>query len=372
MESYRLSTRITSGEKEYLLQTASDLEQKRILTSIFSEGELLQTMEDDVAAGLQETELRDLVKTTHKEHQDEFEFLFARLKSAFESDDIDQINYLGVALTHKRMYGEAEALFRRALEIDTDAHESRNYLGHILMLRKHYKEAADIFARCVELRPQFADYHNNLGEAFLALKSCKRAMIEFDEAVGLNLYYGDAYFNKALTYVLNAILREDFKLFSEYNQKTVEMMERATVICPEYRNEHYQQGRKLLEDGELEEAYAHLLACRDTKKRIRFRDFSNVYMKFLLNSDKLDERTLSQRIKKLKQEISHNPHYPDLHYDLAVAYTLLGRFIHSKAVDEYRQALKLNPDFDRARKNLKLAENEFKGFDALVRAVTKG
>lgn len=372
MDNYRLSTRINTGSREYLLQTVNDPDKKCIQTSIFSDGELLQTVEDDLASGMIESELRDLIKSTHKERQEEFEFLFARLKDAFESNDVDQINYLGVALTYKRLYGEAESLFRRAVEIDPNAHESLSYLGQILLLRKNYKEAAEVFGRCVELRPKFADYRNNLGEAFLALESCKRAMIEFDEAISLNLYYGDAYFNKALVYILNAVLREDFKLFSEYSQKTIEMLERASVICPDYKNEHYMEGRALLERGELEPAYGRLLACRDQKRRLRFRDFSNVYMKFLLSADRLDEKTLTQRIKRLKEEISRNPHYPDLHYDLAVSYTLLGRFIHSKAVEEYRHALKLNPDFERAKKNLKLAENEFKGFDALVRAITKG
>jgi hypothetical protein len=57
---------------------------------------------------------------------------------------------------------------------------------------------------------------------------------------------------------------------------------------------------------------------------------------------------------------------------LAVAYTLMGRFIHSKAIQEYQEALKINPQFERAKKSLKLAENEFRGFDALVKVITKG
>lgn len=372
MESYRLSSRLNSGEHEYLLQTANDLERTRILTSIFADGELLQVIEDDLTAGLGESDLRDLVKSTHKERHEEFETLFDQLQEAFESEDIDKISYLGVALTFKKMFKEAEALFKRAIELKPDSHECLNYLGQILMFQERPKEAAELFERAVELRPKFADYRNNIGEAYLALRSCKRAMTEFEEAISLNLYYGDAYFNKGLVYILNAVLREDFKLFSEYDRKTIEMLDRAVVICPEYKNKLYEQGRAQLENGEIENAYESLLACRETRKQLRFRDFSSIYMKFLLATNKLDERTLSQRIKRLKEELNSNPHYPDLHYDLAIAYTLLGRFIHTKAIEEYRQALKLNPDFGRAKKNLKLAENELKGFDALVRAITKG
>jgi tetratricopeptide (TPR) repeat protein len=188
-------------------------------------------------------------------------------------------------------------------------------------------------------------------------------MIEFDEAISLNLYYGDAYFNKALTYVLNAIRREDFKLFSEHAGKTLEMLERAVIICPEYQDQTFGEGKVLFEQGDLEAAFHKLLYVREQRKERRNREFSAVYLRFLLSAD---------RIKQLKDAISKNPHYPDLHYELAVAYTLMGRFIHSKAIQEYQEALKINPQFERAKKSLKLAENEFRGFDALVKVITKG
>jgi tetratricopeptide (TPR) repeat protein len=197
-------------------------------------------------------------------------------------------------------------------------------------------------------------------------------MIEFDEAVTLNLYYGDAYYNKGLTYILNAIRREDFKLFSEQGEKTIEMLERAVVISPEFHDKSYVEGRALLEQGDLEGAYSKLLHSRESKKERRYREFSSVYLKFMLGVERIDEKVLTRRIKSLKEAIAKNPHYPDLHYDLAVAYTLMGRFIHTRAIQEYQEALKINPTFERARRSLKLAENEFRGFDALVKVITKG
>ncbi len=372
MENFRLNSRVASAEREYLIQTFNDPMQRRVRSSIFSNGLLLDTVEEEFGVGLPEPELLELVKSTHKERKEEIEHLLQKFGDAMQSSDVDQINGLGLALLHKRMYPEAEALFKRAVNQNPEAHESLNYLGLVFMAQGNPQEAVAPFDHCVNLQPKFADYHNNLGEAFLAIGSCKRAMIEFDEAITLNLYYGDAYFNKALTYLLNAIRREDFKLFSEYAAKTLEMLERAVIICPEYQDATFGEGKALFEQGDLEGAFHKLLYVREQRKERRSREFSDVYLRFLLSVDKIDDRVLSRRIKQLKEALSKNPHYPDLHYELAVAYTLMGRFIHSKAIQEYQEALKINPQFERARKSLKLAENEFRGFDALVKVITKG
>ncbi|MCC6964208.1 MAG: tetratricopeptide repeat protein [candidate division Zixibacteria bacterium] len=372
METYRLNSRVASTDREYLIQTVNDTTNHQIRSSIFAEGQLLETIEENVYPHLPEQELLELVKNAHKERKEEVEHIFERYKEALTSNEPEQIDYLALALMYKKMYNEAEVLFRRAVSLKPGGHEQQSHLGQVLMMQRKYAEAVEVFDQCVQAQPKFADYRNHLGEAFLAAGSCKRAMIEFDEAIAINIYYGDAYYNKALTYILNSIRREDFKLFSEAAEKIAENLDRAIVVCPEYQDKSFEDGKKLLADGDLEGAYTKLVLAREHKKEQRFREFSSVYLKFMLVTDKIDEKTLRRRIENLKDAIAKNPHFPDLHYDLAVAYTLMGRFIHSKAIREYQEALKINPDFDRAKKSLRLAENEFRGFDVLVKAILKG
>jgi tetratricopeptide (TPR) repeat protein len=234
-----------------------------------------------------------------------------------------------------------------------------------------WQDARASFSKCVELCPEFADYRNHLGEAYLALDSCKRAVIEFEKAVKINVYYGDAYLNLALAYVLNAIRREDFKLFSNQAEKTAELLKKAEMIMPDMVDQAYLEGKKYLEEGDLENAFQRLLAVREGRKEQKWQEFSSSYIKFMLGANRVDEGLLTRRIKSLKRAISINPHYADLHHELAIAYTLLGSFIHRKAVEEYEEALTINPDFARAKRNLKLAENEIRGFEALVKAIMR-
>ncbi len=372
MESFRLNSKVASDDREYLIQTVNDASSHKIRSTIFSNGQMLETFEEEFVPNIQQEELLELVKTTHNERREEVEQLFERFEEAVQSDDYELVNCLGVALMYKRMFAEAETLFRHAVSLKEDADEAYCDLGQVLFLTGDMAGATQAFETCVKLNPDFADYRNFLGEAYLESRSCKAAMAELDRAVDLNVYYGDAYYNKALAYILNSITREDFKLFSEAGDKVPEMLERAVVICPEFKCAEFETGKTLLADGDLEGGFAKLRAAREKKRQARRREFANIYLKFLLYADRIDEKILTRRIKSLKDAISRNPHYPDLHYDLAVAYTLMGRFIHSKAIQEYKEALKINPEYDRAKRSLRLAENEFRGFEALVKAITKG
>jgi tetratricopeptide (TPR) repeat protein len=270
------------------------------------------------------------------------------------------------------MYHESMKLFERAVEIDPGFHEGFISLGVAQFSLNKFKEACNSFSRAVELRPGYADYRNYLGEAFMALDSCKRAVIEFDEALKINIYYGEAYLNQAMAYILNAIRREDFNLFTNQEEMTGKALEKASVIMPDIVDQDFLEGRKFFEQGNLENAFAKLLTCREKRRHKKDTESSSFYLKFLIGMGKLNEKMITRRIKYLQSALSNNPHYADLHYELGVAYTLLGRYIHEKAVEEYRKALSVNPDFEQAQKNLKLAENELKGTEVIINAILKG
>jgi len=370
-QTFRLNSRLATPEKEYLVQTISDLNKNRVLSSVFSEGELVDTQEESVEHGIGSDELLKRVKEAHEEKTQELEYLISMYDDVTRGENAEQMVYLGQALFYKNMYVEALKLFRRASELKPEYHQAWIHVGMVCFKLSEWQKACEAFSKAAELAPEFADYRNRLGESYLALDSCKRAVIEFEEAIKLNVYYGEAYLNLALAYILNAIRREDFKLFSTQGEKTDEMLRKAEMIMPEAVDQDFLEGRKFLEKGDLEKSFQKFLGVREKTKERRLQKFSNSYLKFMLGSNQVNERLLTRRIKNLKDAIATNPHFADLHHELAVAYTLLGSFIHNKAVEEYGKALAINPRFVRAKKNMKLAENEIKGFDVLLKAIMK-
>lgn len=371
-QAFKLNTRLATGEKEYLIQTINDSNSRKVLSSLFSDGELLDTFEEHFDGSIKVEELKRLVNSTHEDRKNEFEQLVQMYQKSSRDDNPRSLSYLGQALYYKRMYLESLKLFERAVKIDPEYHDAWSNLGQVQFSLNKFADACQSFAKAVELRSNYADYRNRLGESFMALDSCKRAVIEFDEALKINIYYGEAYLNKALAYILNAIRREDFNLFTNQEEMTRSALDKASVIMPDIVTDGFTEGVKYFEEGNFEKAFAKLLTCREQHRREKNSENSSFYLKFMLGADQLNEKIITRRIKYLQNAISDNPHYADLHYELAVAYTLLGRLLHGKAIEEYKKALNLNPDFERAKKNLKLAENELMGTDVIIKAIMKG
>ncbi len=84
-----------------------------------------------------------------------------------------------------------------------------------------------------------------------------------------------------------------------------------------------------------------------------------------------DDEFIQHYHEKLKKAITKYPRYPDLHNNLGIVSLIQCRNLFLNALDEFREALKLNPEYKKAEKNLKLAENDGKGFLILLRAILK-
>jgi len=371
-QAYRINTRLATGDGEYLIQTVNDATGKRVISSLFSDGELLDKVEEYFESGIKQEELQKIVNAAHEDRRRELAQLVEMYRNSSQKNDPTSLDYLGQALFFKKMYPEALNLFSRSTRIDPEFHQGWFHLGLVQFALNKFEDSCHSLSRAVEIRPRFADYRNCLGEAFLALSSCKRAVIEFDEALKINIYYGEAYLNLALAYILNAIRREDFSLFANQEEMTKKALEKAGVIMPDIEDDDFREGMRLFEQGSFEKAFARLLACREKRRSAKYFESSSFFLKFMLDSEQLNEKIITRRIKYLQNAINNNPHYADLHYELAVAYTLLGKFIQGKSIEEYKKALSLNPDFDRAQRNLKLAENELKGTDVVIQTIMKG
>lgn len=370
-QAYRINSRLATGDKEYLIQTVSDSHRNRILSSLFSDGELLETFVDKIEKDLSREDLKRLINSAHEERRREMEQLVGLYQNSTESSDPLDLDYLGQALYYKKMYLESAKLFSQATRLDPDFHYAWNHLGRVYMRLNRFSDAVRAHKQAVDLKPHYADYRNLLGEAYLATDSCQKAIVEFNEALKINIYYGEAYLNQVLTYVLNAIRHEDYSMFAKKDEMIETALNKVSVIMPDIVDNDFHQAKAYLREGDLEKAFASFLKIREKRANIKHSEASNFYLKFLLKADQLNEKIISKRIKYLQKAVSDNPDYADLHYELAVAYTMLSRFVHGKAIEEYKKALLINPAYDKADKNLKIAKNEIMGFDMVIKNVLK-
>jgi tetratricopeptide (TPR) repeat protein len=372
MESYRLDSRIMENEKEFLIQTINDTQDGVIKTSLFANGELLDSIIMTHSEAASNEAVLDLVKSTHSEKKSELEYLLKSYQEVLKEGRPEMMYHLGTALYYKRMYAEARQLFGAAAKLKYDYHEAYYYLSLTELALKHSDGAIKAGTKAVELRPHFADYHNILGEAFLASDSCKRAVIEFEEAIKLNIYYADAYLNLAIAFILNAVTKEDFNMFSDLSARTVEMLNKAILIFPEYKNATYDEAFMELGRGELKRALTLFQAVREEKKEKIRREKINYFHRFLIYTDWISQSNIIERINFLEREINRNPSYVDLYHELAICYLQQAKFGWQKSIEYFRKALEINPKFNKAKKAIELSEEHYLRLnDAIVDIIEK-
>ncbi len=359
MDSYRLDSRIVDNEKEYLIQTVNDVRQGVIKTSFFVNGELMDASVMPHSEEMSENEILNLVKTTHGDKKSELEYLLKSYRNILEEGRPEMMFHLGSALFYRRMYPEARQLFQSAVKIRHDYHEAYYFLSQTELMSNHIDAAVKAGLKAVEIRPQFADYRNILGEAFMAAGSCRRAVIEFEDAIKLNIYYADAYFNLALAYTLNAVTKEDFNLYTDLTTKTMDLLNKAVLINPDYKTSTFDEAVAALTNGELKRAFALFKGVRDEKKEKQRQGKAAHFHRFLMYTEWLSQSNIDDRIKQLQNEIDRNPSYVDLYYELGACYLHQAKFAWQKSIEQFKKALEINPSLAKAKRSLELSEESY-------------
>ena len=85
----------------------------------------------------------------------------------------------------------------------------------------------------------------------------------------------------------------------------------------------------------------------------------------------LDNETIHRYEDRLKLALEENEYYADIWNNLGVIHLIQCRNLFLQALNDFRKALEINPDFEKAKKNQKLVENDGKEFLILLRAILK-
>ncbi|MBV8857897.1 MAG: tetratricopeptide repeat protein [Acidobacteria bacterium] len=92
----------------------------------------------------------------------------------------------GDTLNGQKKYAEAEAEYRKAVEIEPDTTKHHDNLGLVLLRQGKYGDAEIEYRKAVELDPINADYHNKLGVTLLQQDKHAEAEAEHRKAIGLD------------------------------------------------------------------------------------------------------------------------------------------------------------------------------------------
>jgi tetratricopeptide (TPR) repeat protein len=358
--------------REYLLQTSVNELKKAIICSLFQSGQLISSRTSPIPDQVEGNGVIDQVSHFHEQCYKDIDGLLGLAENMKDVDKPELIEKIGKTLCARELYDEARELLGIAVEKHPQFPGLHFVLGRVLLSKGQFEEAGEQLSRAAQLAPTYPDYRNLLGIAYLKLKRSVAAIDEFKKAVELNIYYDEAYYNLGLGFILNGIVKEDYNLAKNLLHNCQEAFQKAALFNPGYLNADYQAGMDLLVEGKLEQAYDCLSrSAKDAVSHVSEERLLEMYLRYIHGSNGMTEEGIKQYVEQIEELLKVNPGHADLHNELGMAYTIMCKFMNNKAIGHFKEALRLNSNFQKASKNLKLSQNDLKGFEVLLEAIVK-
>ena len=193
-------------------------------------------------------------------------------------------------------------LFNQALQVTKDNYLAHNNLGVALVAKGKNDEAIANYLAAIKINPNYDDAHTNLGVAFAAEGKSEEAIFHHCVAIKIN---------------------------------------------PNNARAHYNLGLALKDQGKMDEA------INEFRKTINIKPSSadahnNMGIIFEMHFKKYDEA-----IYHYRQALQIDSNNPGTHFNLGIALAKKGEL--KEAIEHFRQAINLKPDYEEALKALKLA-----------------
>ena len=161
---------------------------------------------------------------------------------------------LGHALMKQGRGCEAEASFRRALQIKPDYADAQYNLSRILIEQGNLEEAEASLGRALKINPNFVDALNNLGSILMGLGRFAEADKNFRQALKIQPDFADAHNN-----LCGSLIKQ-----GRYDEAEPSLW-RALEIKPDIAEAHCNLGVLLINKGQSDEAEVSLRRALEIK-----------------------------------------------------------------------------------------------------------
>ncbi len=374
MENLGLNNDVLVGDRKFHVQTNYSETKKTIVSSVFNEGQVIDSKEVQSFEEYSTEDIKEKMNSAHQELITEMEVLYYIYEKVKTVRHPTSSNKLGLLFLKKNLIEEAVEQFKLAIEIDPNFLEVYANLGKALIIADSNDEAIDVLKKGAEQAPNYADIQNYLGIACLYQEKFEEATKHLQEAINLNPNFIGAFFYLGVAQLAQSINANDGldQLDINFQKKALEHFSVASERMVDRQFPNFQKVMHLVTQKNYKEAVDEFLL---TKPKDVIKHVINVenefYLKFMYGGKGKDDIFIADYVQKLVEIIEDHPDYADARNNLGIAYLIQCRNLFLKSLEAFRKALKINSSFKKADKNLKLAENDGKGFLILLRAILK-
>ncbi len=370
MDGFELREELRYGGGNYLLQTSYIKQKKEILSSFFRNGTVFDSSVHGFDDEPGQEELKKLAKNIHNQNKRRLRLLLDARESIGDSRDPASHLLLARALSIRNLH--SEAISEAMLAIEKGAKDSSPYIviGSSWYQIGDYSSSFEAVKKGIEISPDFPDLHNLVGMIYLKMKKCGPAVESFKRAIGLDLYYGEPYLNLARAYLLNSVIKEDYELSRDMEKNFNTNIKRAVQLNPFLNTGAIDEVKKLFKEEKYEEALSTMDEVRSGSLKADVDAvILELYLVLLQNGEGLSDKDIEQYQSRIEELIDQNPTFADAYNALGVLYTAKCKIMMDKSYEAFRKALKINSKYSKARKNMRLTENDRQGIFILLKAL---
>lgn len=369
------------GTREFHIQTVTNVEEGFVRSEIFEQGALLfveiknYERRDGKENKGAEPRLQRMVDQFHQSIIEEIDSLFEISKKIFEEDKVLSHLKIGTVFLYMHIFDKAEAHFRKCIELDPEHYDSRIHLARCYLLQKRLNQAYDTISGLVNKKLEYPDLFNLIGLIMLEKKQFINALQYFQQALKKNPAYTEVYLNlaEALLRRLNVIISnkndEEFKKTVDFLKVILKKIEKVGNIED---REVVNQLMLALNKSGIKKALTILHEYRD---RSYFRRIPpevvgyEFYLRLRYSDEEMSLDVINSYESQISNELKKNPEFPDLWNYVALIHLMQCRFFFLKGLENFREATRINPNFEKAKNNLRLVENDGREFLSLINAI---
>ncbi len=373
---------VAISDRVFHVQTATNKAKGIVRCEIFEKGRLItvQTFNYERRKGEQdappEEHIKNFVQDVHHSTIDEIKFLFKVADRINQAPNSNALIKLGTLFLKHNLITDALRTFKKVLEIDPKSNRALILLATTYTRLNRNDEAINLLNRVVKSGYSYADVYNKLGLAYANKGNYTNALNYYQEALRINPNYHEAQYNTAIAYLESVVTQRESSYLPPPSiriDRANQLLKKVKESTPLFSDELLLSVKQHIDQSNFKEAVQLLVNQRD---RFFPQDTSNListsfYLKFMYDGVNLTDRELRQYEHELKEAIKVKPDYADLWNSLGVVHLIQCRNLFLQALNEFDQALEINPSYEKALKNKKLVENDGKEFLILLRAILK-
>jgi len=375
MARINYSDNIDARGRKLYLQTNNLEEERKIVSTLFDGGRVLAKEESFYESELSVEELGKRAEKYHSERVADIGRLYAISARVKTVRHPLSLNKLGRQFLKWNLLDEAISEFELAIQYDSRYGEVYTNLGEAYLRRGGVEEAVEILEKGIHVVLSYADVWQKLGTAYLRNNQHQKAITAFRRALEINPSYDEPHFSIALCLIdvlVNGIQKKDFPDDTRIRKQVQEHLSRAVALSSRFRTSEFEEAMREFRRGRISEAQELLQRIGRELPKVVDLDFDDAfYLNYLYGERGRSGKAVQEYVDRLEALIKEYPKFPDLHNKLGIGYLVQCRHLFNRALHQFQSACEINPEYERAKRNLKLAKNDGKGLILLLRAMLK-